>query len=94
MVRGVDFAAVDQFADVTPVLEKMVEPSLAEPPSPNYSPTGQAPGLGLEADSMELLEKGTDRPNLQILLKYPPDRLGLVRHDDEFLILVDKAEGN
>src|ERR1700733_8618871 len=94
MVCGVDFAAVDQLTDIASVLEEVVEPSLAEPPSSNHPSAGEASGFGLEAYPVKLLKERTDRAYLQILLKYPTHRLGLVRHDDELLVLVDIAKGD
>jgi hypothetical protein len=89
-----DFGAVDQLADVAPVLEQVIEPSLRETCSPNHLSSTKAPGLGLEAAPVKLLQQGADRPQLQILLKYPPDRLGLVRHNDQLLVLVGVANGD
>jgi hypothetical protein len=94
MVTGVDLPLVGDFSNVAAVLEEIAQrarfesAATGDPAILPYSPFGPYRLL------VHFLGEKADGAQLQIGPEYPADRLGILRHDDELLTLVDVTQRN
>src|SRR3569833_353255 len=64
VVCQMDLAAVEEFTDVAPVLEKVVQPPFAEAPSSNHPPISPLSDFRLDARPVQVLQKRPDSAQL------------------------------
>src|SRR3954451_1186602 len=84
-----DLAAISDLADIEPVLEDMGERTNHEPACLNRFSIGKAPRLRPDALSLKAGSQFADRTEPEIVAKYLPDEVGLLR--DDFQLLIDAA---
>lgn len=92
MIAGMDLTPVGDFPDIAAVPEKVAKRAWPEPATTHDPAVLPFPPLGLDPFLVHFLEKEPYGARFQIGPEYPPYRLGLLRHDDEFVVLVDVAE--
>lgn len=94
MLAGMDLALVKDLPHMAAVLQQVCQGALAiRYPSPRLT-VGQDQYLCPDALLAHLFQRPAHRAELQIHLKQPAHLFSLIRHDDEFLVPVDVAQGD